>query len=426
MAKSSRKKPDAKQKVEEAEVSPALSEDASEATESDVGRAETSEAAPVSVDQSAENAPEADPTETKPRDDAALETQAEDPTVDPLPEPEAAPAPPAKPKNSGGGFVIMLLGGVAAGAIGYGIATFYTVGDQPQIDIEALIAEQSARIEALESQQAAGPDMAEITARIDVISASLSGQIESVESTVDSEIESLNTRLQGLERQPLADGTLSDRGMATYEQELDALRAEMEAQKQEVLSLAEQAQADLGEAREQAAALEDQALASARAAAARAAINRIIVAAETGAPFADVLADPSLADAVIPSALSDAAESGVPTTAQLAADFPAVARLALATARAEGVSDDSSGLGGFLRMQFDVRSTTPQEGPGPDAVLSRAEAAIKGGRVADALAELEALPEVARADMTDWTAGAQARSDVLAAIAVLAETLNAN
>ncbi len=423
MAKSSRKKPDAKQKVEEAEVSPALSEDVPEDTTSDVVKAEASDAASDSVEEPAENAVQADPQES-----SAPDIQTEEPTVAPLPEQEAAPAPAqtTQPKSSGGGFVIMLLGGVAAGAIGYGIATFYPAGGQPQIDVEALIAEQSARIEMLESQQAAGPDLSEIDARIDVISASLSSQIESVTSTVDSEIEALNARLQGVERQPLADGTLSDRGMATYEQELDALRAEMEAQKQEVLSLAEQAQADLGEAREQAAALEDQALASAQAAAARAAINRIIVAAETGAPFADVLADPSLADAVIPSALSDAAESGVPTTAQLAADFPEVARLALATARAEGVSDDSSGLGGFLRMQFDVRSTTPQDGPGPDAVLSRAEAAIKGGRVADALAELEALPEVARADMTDWTAGAQARSDVLAAIAVLAETLNAN
>jgi hypothetical protein len=59
-------------------------------------------------------------------------------------------------------------------------------------------------------------------------------------------------------------------------------------------------------------------------------------------------------------------------------------------------------------------------------VLSRVEAAIKGGRVADALAEIEALPEVARAAMTEWTAQAQSRSDALAAIASLSETLNSN
>ena len=102
--------------------------------------------------------------------------------------------------------------------------------------------------------------------------------------------------------------------------------------------------------------------------------------------------------------------------------FPDAARAALATARAEGLSDDAAGLGGFLRSQFDVRSTTPQEGAGPDAVLSRAEAAVKEGRVADALAELEALPEVARAEMTDWMGQAQSRADVLDAIATLTET----
>ncbi|MFB1024955.1 MAG: hypothetical protein QMC33_06380, partial [Octadecabacter sp.] len=69
-------------------------------------------------------------------------------------------------------------------------------------------------------------------------------------------------------------------------------------------------------------------------------------------------------------------------------------------------------------------SSSPQEGAGPDAVLSRAEAAIKAGRVADALAELEALPEVARAEMTDWTARATQRADVLDAIATLSETYN--
>ena len=54
--------------------------------------------------------------------------------------------------------------------------------------------------------------------------------------------------------------------------------------------------------------------------------------------------------------------------------------------------------------------------------MSRAEAAVKEGRVADALAEIEALPEVARAEITEWTARAQERADVLDAIAILSET----
>ncbi|MDC0116260.1 hypothetical protein OAH97_02140, partial [Octadecabacter sp.] len=104
--------------------------------------------------------------------------------------------------------------------------------------------------------------------------------------------------------------------------------------------------------------------------------------------------------------------------------FPAAARAALASARSEGVSDDAGGIGGFFRSQFDVRSTSPRDGTGPDAILSRAEAAVKEGRVSDALAEIDALPEVARAEMTDWTAQATERADVLNAISTLSETYN--
>jgi hypothetical protein len=126
----------------------------------------------------------------------------------------------------------------------------------------------------------------------------------------------------------------------------------------------------------------------------------------------------------LPIALTNAADAGVATTAELTDAFPAAARAALATARSEGVSGETGGIGGFLRNQFDVRSTAPQEGPGPDAVLSRAEAAIKEGRVADALAEIEALPEVVRAEMTDWTALATERAHALEAISTLSETYN--
>lgn len=188
------------------------------------------------------------------------------------------------------------------------------------------------------------------------------------------------------------------------------------------MSAAAQAEADLAAARAEAERLEQEAMASAQTAASRAALNRVSTAVETGAPFADALVD--LGDANLPAALTAAAETGVATTAELTQAFPAAARAALATARAEGVSGESGGLGGFLRNQFDVRSTAPQEGAGPDAVLSRAEAAMKEGRVADALAEIAALPEVARAEMTDWTAQATERADVLDAIATLSETYN--
>jgi len=332
---------------------------------------------------------------------------------------QSVPAQSAK-----GGFFPMLVGGVAAGAIGFGIGQYDPSGNMAE-DVDALITEQTARIVALEDQVAAA-DITPLKAQVAEIESTLDTRLAGLADQVLADLGAIEIRLTALERRPNADGTLSDVALSAYQDEIEALRAELDAQKQDVTALAAQAQADLEAARAESATLEQQAIATAQAAAARAAINRIAAAAETGAPFASALSDPSLEGVEIPPALVEVSEAGVPTTAALATAFPDAARAALAAARSEGQSDDAGGLGGFLRNQFDVRSTTPQEGPGADAVLSRAEAAIKGGRVADALAEIEALPEVARAAMTEWTAQAQSRSDALAAIASLSETLNSN
>jgi hypothetical protein len=240
-------------------------------------------------------------------------------------------------------------------------------------------------------------------------------QIESVALSFGDQLSALETRVSDVEKAPNADGTLSETAIAAYQQELEDLRAELTVQQEAAMNAAAQTEAELEAARVEA-------VAAAQAAASRAVLNRISTAVETGAPFSGSLA--KLEGAELPIELSNAADSGVATTAELADAFPAAARAALATARSEGVSDDAGGIGGFLRSQFDVRSTAPQEGPGPDAVLSRAEAAIKEGRVADALAEIEALPEVVRAEMTDWTARATERAQVLDAISTLSETYN--
>jgi hypothetical protein len=231
----------------------------------------------------------------------------------------------------------------------------------------------------------------------------------------------LDARLVEVEKLPSGDGTLSDTALSAYERELESLRADLNAQQETVMSAAAQAEADLAAARADAELLEQEALSAAQAAASRAALNRVASAVDTGAPFADAISD---LGGDLPAALTAAAETGVATNAQLTSDFPAAARSALATARSEGVSGESGGLGAFFRNQFDVRSTAPQEGGTPDAILSRAEAAVKEGRVADALAEMEALPEVVRAELTDWTAQATERADVLDAIATLSETYN--
>jgi hypothetical protein len=332
--------------------------------------------------------------------------------------------PPTQHESrSFGGFIPLLIGGVVAGAIGYGIATFYILNDGTS-GVSVQLAEQADQIAALEMQIAniPVPDLVSLNAQISDLSDQTAVQLDEFSERLSTQITDFDDRLPVVEKAPDADGTLSNTALAAYRRELDQLRAELTAQQENVMSVAAEAESNLAAAREEAAQLEQEAIATAQAASVRAALNRVATAVETGAPFVDALSDFGATD--LPVALTDAAANGVATTAQLTQDFPIAARSALATARARGVSDDASGIGGFLRSQFDVRSTAPQEGEGPDAVLSRAEAAIKEGRVADALAELEALPEVSRAEMADWTALATQRADVLDAIATFSETFN--
>ena len=336
-----------------------------------------------------------------------------------------APTNPVESQSASKGFVPLLFGGVVAGAIGYGIA-FYVNGSNGATadDLAMQLETQAGEIAALQSQLAelSTLDLAAVETQIETVATQTADQIDTLSNDLSSDLSALDARLVEVEKRPNSDGTLSDTALQAYQRELEELRADLDAQQETVMSAAAQAEADLASARQEAARLEQEAIAQAEAAAARAALNRIATAVETGSPFAEALTGLNVDE--VPAALAQSAEEGVATTATLVADFPEAARAALATARSEGLSDDAGGVGGFLRSQFDVRSTAPREGSGPDAVLSRAEAAVKEGRIADALSELEALPDVARAELTDWTERATERANVLDAISTLSETYN--
>ena len=424
MAKSPKKKKSKAEDVIEAEASKGVDE-ASKTAEADVVPAEDvapakDAASETKDDDAATSTKETDVASTdEVADKANVEEKAvedvevkDSETVDAEVVEEISPEPAVVPAEAkeGSGFFPLLLGGVIAGGIGFGIATFL----QPE--------DNSAQMtELLNSQAEQAEQISDLQAQLENLpTPDVSDQIATGLGDLPDQITEIQDRLQVVERQPNADGTLSETALAAYQAELDALRAELDEQQSAVMSAASQAGADLAAARAEAERLEQEALAAAEAAVARAAINRIATAVDTGAPFADALGDLDTSD--VPVAFMDAAETGVTTSADLKDDFPAAARAALATARSEGESDDAGGLSGFLLSQFNVRSTSPQEGSSPDAILSRAEAAVKEDRVADALAEIEALPEVARAEITEWTARAQERADVLDAIAILSET----
>ena len=325
--------------------------------------------------------------------------------VDEKPAPAPKPAPPsAVQPTSNAGFFPLLLGGLVAGVIGFAIASLTTPAADTTLADQ--LAAQSSQIGALEQRLAALPEV------------DLSG-VEAAQTDLAAQLSDITTRIVALEERPVG-AVISPEAGAGVADEMDLLRAQ-------IAEMANAAQTELAEARAQAASIEESAASAARNAAARAALARVQTALESGAPIGAALGDlEEAAGEGAPDALI-AVQDGAPTLASLQDQFPDVARAALATARSEGVSgEETTGFGAFMRNQFDVRSTTPQEGDSADAVLSRAEASVRAGRLSDALAEISALPEVARAEMSDWLAQAEARADAIAAVDMLSTSLSDN
>jgi hypothetical protein len=99
----------------------------------------------------------------------------------------------------------------------------------------------------------------------------------------------------------------------------------------------------------------------------------------------------------LPNQLRSLAEEGVQTYQELRDSFAEAARSALNAARDElNESEGFTGIGNYLRKQFQARSVTPKTGDDADAVLSRAEQALRENDLNGALNELDALPDAAR------------------------------
>ena len=118
------------------------------------------------------------------------------------------------------------------------------------------------------------------------------------------------------------------------------------------------------------------------------------------------------------------AQGGLPSLQVLRQGFPDAARAALdASLRASKGDTWTERVSVFLRGQTGTRSLIPREGTDPDAVLSRAEAAVTAGDLALALTELAALPDAGKAAMADWLGLAAQRQDAVAAVQALTTAL---
>ena len=254
------------------------------------------------------------------------------------------------------------------------------------------IAELRGRLETLEKQPApaaptaAAPTPAPVQAP--------TGDVEKDISTLRLEIATLRSTLQAL-----------DQSVGTQKDEAARQRERTRA----MAAAVEKATADLG-AR---SAGEQKALGAARASAVIGVAARLSAALDSGLPFtADLglLAPLAQGDAKlgeIVAALQPQAQAGVASRATLAAEFPAVAKMALA----DDLADDSFGerLLGKLKSIVSLRRVgSDVAGDSVEAKLARAEAAIEAGDIAKAVELVKSLPpQTAKATAT-WLARAEA------------------
>ncbi|MEO1139046.1 MAG: hypothetical protein AAFW87_06285 [Pseudomonadota bacterium] len=330
--------------------------------------------------------------------------------------------PVATPEREQGPSVMpMVLGGIAAGAIGFA-AAYFGLAQQPDARADALSKRLAEIGEAVGGQTGelatltqkvdelgGAPDFAPVEAQLEGITEAIANLSERI-ATNETALEDLQARLTIVEQRPVTESA-SEAAIAAYERELQAAQDAMAEQRTELEALIESA-----------LSTENAAEDAAQAAMQRAATSRILTAIENGSAFSGALADLQATGAEVPAALTDVAETGVASISDLQNGFPEVARAALAASRA--VSTDGGGLTGFLRNQLGARSLEPREGNDPDAVLSRAEASLRDGRLTDVLAEIEALPEEGRAEMSDWTGQVARRMEAVNAAQALSETLN--
>lgn len=344
-----------------------------------------------------------------------------EPEAKPEPKPEPTP-PPARTEQvvvRKGGFVPMLLGGVAAGAIGFGVAYYLfaqpadtSLLDALRSDTDEKLQSQSDRLDTLTEQLGAGTDLSALEQGQSDLQDTVNALSDRITETRD-DLSALSARVDEIETRPLTEGA-SEAAAAAYEAELEKLQQAMAEQRAEIEKM-------ISEAQQMEQTAEDTAQATMR----RAALSRIQTALDAGGSYASALTDLKETGMEVPEVLSRTADEGVATLTELKQSFPDAARAALAAAREAALqSGETDGLAAFLRTQLGVRSLEPRPGDDPDAILSRAEAAATEGRLTDALAEIEALPEVARAELSDWAGRAARRLEAVAAAQELSEELN--
>jgi hypothetical protein len=348
-----------------------------------------------------------------------IKADADEPTKTEDTVPDTSHRPTRRSRALQIGVWVVISSVAISAAVGYSTARFaLEAADTTALD---RIAAQAAEIESLRDQIAAlpvAPTQSDIDATVLVSTEAVAAAMASLAAGVDD----LAQRIDALEARPfsaLPEGQFDDAMQAV----LAALRADLDAQRAELRGLAAATAEDLQSAQDAAAEVAAATAAAARNTLANSALAQIAAALDTGVAFEGPLAELENALGIVaPAGLAAVAQDGVATLSELQDGFPEAARAALAAARSAGEDGNmATNFISFLRQQFEVRSVEPREGDDVDAILSRAEAALRQGDLGAALEELGGLQAVASDQLAGWRARAEARVAALADAAELTD-----
>lgn len=347
------------------------------------------------------------------------ETPADDPAV-PSAAGTAQAAPPARRQAGRGGFAALLLGGAVAAGLGFGAAQLVPLASPAATDMTARLDGLAQDVAALSADLAGA--RADLAALPQPETEALSTRLTELEARLATlDMAAVESRLDALEARAANGLSAADRAA------LDALRAEIEAIKAGGIAQAQidaasaELAAALDRAKAAAEALQAETLAGAQDAARRGALLQIGAALDAGAPYGFALR--ALEGVALPEPLV-AGAAGLPGLKALQDSYPQAARAALEAALKSDMGQTWTERAlSFLRTQVGARSLTAREGDDPDAILSRAEAALGAGDVPLALSALDQLPGAAQTALAPWRAEAERRQAALDALATVSAGL---
>jgi hypothetical protein len=306
------------------------------------------------------------------------------------------------------GFGPMLLGGVLCVGMGYAGANFIKPDGWPFPGASTAVLQD--RISALETQLAESQSQASQMAELlDTVRSEISDTTTSVDAKiadidlsgtlapVEASLAAIDQRLTAVEAAPVAEAIVSPEATAAYERQLTEMQTLLNS--------------EVARLQDAKAAAENEEANAAKASA----VSRLQEAITTGQPYDTVLKNVQID---VPAALSAPATQGVATLQDLATSFEEAADIAIVETAKTDV-ENQSWMDRFLRTQLGLRSLTPKDGTSPDAILSRAEQAIRDNDLRAALTEISTLPDVGQAVMADWVAIAQTRLDVTNALSAM-------